>query len=113
MFLRIREWTVFLASATLAFLVELLGVLWVTRGEDFVRTARDKLGTTTKALNTLGTTTKALNTILDKVEAAVTIDDATDSSNLEKLLLTTKIAHEELCEKASLVRRVHLFPKDV
>jgi hypothetical protein len=100
-FLRIREWTVFLASATLAFLVELLGVLLVTRGEDFVRTARD----------TLVGKTKGLNTILDKVEAAVAIDDATDSSNLEKLLLTTKIAHEELCEKASLVRCVHLFPE--
>ena len=101
MFLRIREWTVFLASATLAFLVELLGVLWLTRGEDFVRTARD----------TLVLKTKAMNTILDKVEAAAAIDDATDSSNLEKLLLTTKIAHEELCEKASLVRCVHLCPE--
>ncbi len=100
MFLRIREWTVFLASATLAFLVELLGVLWVTRGEDFVRTARDTL-----------MRAKALDLILDKIEAAVTIDDATDSSNLEKLLLTTKIAHEELCEKASLVRCVHLCPE--
>ena len=98
MFLRIREWAVFLASATLAFLVELLGVLWVTRGEEFVRTARDKL-----------VRAKALVSILDKVEAAVAIDDATDSSNLEKLLLTTKIAHEELCEKSSLVRCVHLF----
>ena len=100
MFLRIREWTVFLASATLAFLVELLGVLWVTRGEDFVRTARDTL-----------VRAKTLALILDKIEAAVTIDDATDFSNLEKLLLTTKIAHEELCEKASLVRCVHLFPR--
>jgi len=99
-FLRIREWPVFLASATLAFLVELLGVLWVTRGEDFVRTARDTL-----------VRAKTLNTILDKVEAAVTIDDATDSSKFKKLLLTTKIAHEELCEKASLVRCVHLCPE--
>ena len=72
----------------------------MTRGEDFVRTARD----------TLVGKTKGLNTILDKIEAAVTIDDATDSSNLKKLLLTSKIAHEELCEKASLVRCVHLFP---
>lgn len=99
MFLRIREWAVFLLAATLAFLVELAGVFWVTQGEELVKKASSTpVGKKLKSnLDKMGKTSKP-----NLEENANAVDRFKNS------LLTAKIAHEELCEKTSLVRSFHL-----
>lgn len=95
--LRIQEWHVFLASTILTFIVELLAVtliLWLHKDKKLVHRVKTKLRQT-----------MAANLILGKEKATAAVDDDVDSSSsLQTMLLATKIAHEELCEKASVVR---------
>jgi hypothetical protein len=78
---------------TIAFLVEFLGVHWLTSGQKVLQHAQRRLSAKGAVLSILGTAERT---------------PTESGSNLEGMaaqLLATKVIHEEYCEKLSLVRK--------
>jgi len=91
-FLRIGDWNTFIASATLSFMVEFGGVYWVTKGNQVFRQVQTRLSNM-----------RSVQEIVAKAESVLTEVDF-DIDNRAAMVLASKIAHEEHCEKLSLVR---------
>ena len=92
MFLRIGDWNTFIASAILSFMVEFGGVYWVTQGNQVFPQVQTRLSKM-----------RPVQEIMAKAESALTEVDF-DIDNRAAMVLASKIAHEEHCEKLSLVR---------
>lgn len=89
MFLRIENLYSFTTTVAISFMVEIAGVLWVVRGSHTIQRAKTRL--------------KGMDGILDKVQNQITETDF-QRNEFAAEVLATKIGHEELCEKLSMVR---------
>ena len=87
-FLQIDNWATFLFSAITAFTVELIGVYWVTVGERAMQHARDQFLPVNRA-NHGAQEEKEKEQNLFEIDVYV--------------VLGIKLAHQQLCEKISLV----------
>ena len=108
-FLRIEDWTTFLSSVIIAFMVEIGGVYLVTRGENVMQQVKARLTKVHVMQQVKARLTKvqAVKKVVAKAEAALGTGkaDSKANENATKLrLLANKIFHEEYCEKLSLVR---------
>lgn len=99
MFLRINDWTTFVISLMIAFMIEIFCVHWVTKGKkQFIEKARKSLPLNLKVLKIT-----PVQDLVTKTESALAeVGSTTDKR--AAMMLAAKIFHQEQCEKLGMVR---------